>query len=103
MIDAAPISADAERTTAPAMSIGEAAIVGSAKAGAAEAENPRWRGRGVHVPKGMTRGQITKVADALMAIEGGCVAGAPWNRYEACWIATKVLEALRARPRSIST
>ena len=57
-------------------------------------ESPKWKGRGVHVPKGLTRAKIIKVADALMALDG-CVTGPPWNRYEACFLATVVLEALR--------
>jgi hypothetical protein len=55
------------------------------------------RGRTVvYVPKGMTREKITRIADALMALDGG-VTAPPWDHSEACFLATVVLEALRPR------
>jgi hypothetical protein len=62
----------------------------------ASADASRWAGRGVYVPKGMTREKITRIADALIALDGG-VTAPPRDHSEACFLATVVLEALRPR------
>lgn len=66
--------------------------------GAGAPGNDRWKDRGVYVPEGLKRSEIVALADALMTIERGTVTPPPWDRSEACFLATQVLRAFRVRP-----
>jgi len=64
----------------------------------ASADASRWAGRGVYVPKGMTREKITRIADALMALDGGV--SAPMGSFRSLLSCYRCLGGAPSSPRT---